>query len=852
MGSSLHTKTPARAVGNHAPHDHTGVHAKLHTTRHQIVDGLFVLSVALSPLALGGTHPAASFGLCVWFVLLTLWSYGLHLRHRQAWRTHWPIMGLLLLIAWAAVRMWTGTRGLAPAITQHAWALWPDLHASSALAPGRIPLWIARTLTFAAVATYAALRFSRSDQIRPALLAIVGAGTTTMLAGLVQSLLKADAILGVYRPIDWDRVVPLAGPFVNPNQAGAIAGLAAIAAIGLAILVRSAPARAGLILLGTALAAYTGAVQANGAILALLLAALSGSLIFATRRVARERVAALLTGWLVIITTLCAAFLYLIAPALQFFATPTLHQKTTIWNAALTVPLKAPLVGFGPGGFQEAFATLGLNRNHVWVSDPESGPIQLFSEHGLILATIVCAAIAIVAYRTMRLRSSTSPTVVHILCALGAFVLVEAITGLGLHASAYLAAAGIVFGIGAGRSARKKARAELVPTRFVQPALVAAMAAFVILLAPKGIEASLNDSRPPLPPEARGTLQYPDEWIQVLDRRAQQAPASPPVIAQRAWMESALGHHARALALAAGLRRHAPNYPKWNADATVIALYASDHELACRWMREDAERFRALQENAIETALVKNIDFTQCLDSPDLQSVVYRALRGIGRHELASTIAFQLANSPNPTNEARRLAIDAAIYLKPAEIAALWVEDLVAARPTDPAVFETLFQWATAANASVAQRLPIALAAIEADRDNPRYQLFYANTLLQSEDDAQWYAKARQALQHAQAQPQRDARLTLRIRKALADAAWKAQAWEDAQPAYEGLLRQSQRPTQERPALTNEERVTAYYRLGEIARAKGDYFTAQRHYREALDINPRHEPSLTALAALGG
>src|SRR5699024_5386601 len=117
-----------------------------------------------------------------------------------------------------------------PPMAVEAWSFWPELRARGGIAPGRAGLWVIRTLTFTLSAWYASQRFMRSTELLNVSRAIVVGVLLVIAVGVAQHLSHATAVLWLYEPLDWTRVVPLAGPFVNPNQAGAYVGLGAVLA----------------------------------------------------------------------------------------------------------------------------------------------------------------------------------------------------------------------------------------------------------------------------------------------------------------------------------------------------------------------------------------------------------------------------------------------------------------------------------------------------------------------------------------------------------------------------------------------------------------------------------------------
>src|SRR5699024_282076 len=215
--------------------------------------------------------------------------------------------------------------------------------------------------------------FARTTRLHYIARAIVGGAYLIVLVGIAQHLSQASNILWFYDPLDWTRVVRLAGPFVNPNQAGAYVGLAAVIAASSA---RYNTQRTAQILYGILtfpLLIYVFYVGARGATLAAL-ASLGAWSIFCALEGASARRRGLFIGiFTVTITALAIGLLYVHSPVDRWIQDGTLRDKIDIWRAARQVPIHSGMLGLGPRGFQDVFAALGLNRTHVWVEDPESG-----------------------------------------------------------------------------------------------------------------------------------------------------------------------------------------------------------------------------------------------------------------------------------------------------------------------------------------------------------------------------------------------------------------------------------------------------------------------------------------------
>lgn len=820
------------------------------------LDITFVLSVALSPLALGGTHPTASFALCAWFSLITILAFGFQGLQRKAWRFQPLIFALLVLIVFSSLRVLPIFAHFAPEITKSAWSTWPELGGSGTLAPGRFPLWAARTLTLVAVLSYSALRFARSDRAGKAFIGVAAAGGVTALVGIFQHLTQQESILGFYKPLDWSRAVPLAGPFVNPNQAGALIGLGALACAVLVGFAKKPPVRAMLALAAFGLSAMVFALEANGAALAVVATGLTLPIAFYSQRLEREKAALLNMGWLLALFLISAVTLWKIIPLTAYASANASMQKTLIWSNALSVPNAAPLLGFGPGGFAEAYATLGQNLNHVWVSDPESGPLQFLSEHGYPLGLLFLSLFALSVRRALRKRATAVPTATIATPLVIAYFGLETITGMGLHASAYIVAVACLLGSILGRSTRTGEKTRFTPCSLAHPALLVIVAIGVSVSARAGIEASLNDSRPPLPEAFRTANPSPSSWQNRILSLAKNSPASPPLLLQAAWVESTLGNHERALELATALRRHAPNYPNFAGEATAVALRANAIDTACAWLRQDADGFGAVSPVAVQSLVSAGVDVIECLETSSQRRIAWRAVDRIGKRDIANALAFQVANSEDAGEEDLVLGIRASIADKFPEIASLWVDQLLEMRIRHEDSFLTLIQWVHLAKAPYARTEAIFERAIQSFPESANFQLGLAETLIAAASDeqasARWYERSAEAIEKAMKSGHGNPEVAFRARRAKANAAWTSEDWGEAKSALIRLERYAEEAPNKRSMLSKAEHAELHFRMAKIAIRETDYFTAQRRLRRVLELEPNNQEAAETLARIGG
>lgn len=814
-------------------------------SRHRYLDQFTCGLVAVSPLALGGTHPVAAVALCIAFLLSCAVSLQLHFKAQLSPRHYWPIYAVAALSVWVLFRSTTFGAFTNPPLADAAWSLWPELNARGGIAPGRAALWSVRTLTFCLAAWYAAQRFFRSDRIAWPLVSIIAGGALVALVGVFQLLTRSQELLWFYAPLDWARVVPLAGPFVNPNQAGSYVGLAAILALIAARGSRALHRRIIFALIALPFAGYLVLVDARGALVALIAAAVT---FFISSLVedgpAKRRIAVQLAVPITMVTS-AAVLLYALASSRALFDDGTLVNKVSIWRHSLEVPLAAPLFGFGPRGFQDAYAALGLNQNHVWIEDPESGPLQLFAEHGIPVGLLVCGVVVWLLVRTHRIARGNGIPIATGLSAVWAYLLVEAVTGMGLHASGYLVAVGLCFGVMSGRAIRVD-RPEPTTKSFVGVGVMLSAALLALVVSPASVRVSLEDSRVPLWSELH---EVPITDPMLLERglaMAKKTPARAALIQQMALIFSAQQQHDHAMSLARGLRTFAPNYRSPQRAAIHVALNANELDVACEWLQAHAEQFGELPAEETTAWTEQAGPEQRCFETHELQLLASNAYFEQKRDELGYSILFQLAAEEDASTKTLVRAVRASTRMKAPELGALWVETLRTRDDIRIEDYDELLRWAAQHEDRATHVHLLAEAASAAYPKHAEFRIIYVENFLAHLPEGHngaWYAELKPVIDSCRVLARGDRAASRRVILIGADAAWLADRWDEAEALYKRL------PVAD---LNKNDAVTTLFRLGEIARGRNDLYQAQRYYRDALEKNPRFQPAILALQEIGG
>lgn len=808
--------------------------------RHRVLDAIYLSLIALSPLALGGTHPIAAVVLCAILLAVCIASMVVHMTAYTMPRRAWPVVAMGGLCLWVLLRStvlggWTN-----PPIAREAWALWPDLTVRGGIAPGRAGLWVIRTLTFALSAWYGTQRFVRSERAVKLGVSLIVGGVAVAVVGIAQWATNARELLWFYAPIDWTRVVPLAGPFVNQNQAAAVAGLGATAALLGIRYASSASRRAIAVLLALPLMGYVVMLGARGVMVALL--ATIGTLVccLISEFLSEKHRFWLNTAVPLLLTASAIVLLYGNIPLEAFFEQSKTVNKMEIWRHARAVPFHAPVFGFGPRGFQDAFGYLGLNTSHEWIEDPESGILQLFSEHGIPIGLAACALVIWLLARNQRPHDGYRPAMANGITVLLTFVLIETVTGMGLHASSYLIGVGGIVGVAIGRGIRQ-VRPPYAVKGLAPQAAVFALAFIALLLSPKAIAVSLDDSRMPLVNSLKTTAFQDDALIQQGTRQAKATPGRFVLIQQMARIHAIRGDHDRAITLAQGLQHFAPNYKKPQKTAIDVLLYAGAPDSACQAMHTYLKHFGEVPAGQLVAwdHMANTNDL--CFQDPQERLLVARAFIQKDMADRADTIILELVEEDNPSTAVLVEAIGTADRMNMPELASTWMDTLTQRTDIDEHAYDIMLKWAKSAQDPVYSYNKVAQAAATAFPQNTLFHILYVESYLTIPNEQRatnWYDTLLPIIQKSRTLARGDKTLSQRVAFDAGEAAWQAQHWDDVKKEYEALLEST---------LSAQNATLTLYRLGEAYRQEEDYFRARAYLERALDKDKNYLPAREAL-----
>lgn len=556
----------------------------------ELLRRVLLAAVLFAPLALGAAHPATD--AVLWLVVLL--AAALHLpvawRDPQARLTPFTTIALLAVAAVALLRSTNLGAFLASAQVTEAWSLWPQLGPRGVIAPDVTPGAVLRLAAMAAAVQLGATLFgARVERQKLALAAIAGT-LIAAAAGLAQHLSGATRVLFFYEPHQVGRALEaLSGPFVNANQAGALAAIGAIfAAVG-AWRDDDPTRRIGLAAASLALSFWCIALDAGAASVALAGGLVVLALGAATSKLGAENRAAQLAtavGLFLVIALPWLAITQQHALANTIFS-PTQLAKAAFWRDGLQLITQAPLLGHGIGSWSDLAPSVLADVADTRRAYPESAFLQFALEHGLIASALLVAALVADLGPWLLLRSGIQATPWRIAAAalFTAFGL-EFALGLGHQAGAIALIVAITVGMAAGtaRSQRLLARRQR-PTTFVPVArhLIVPIAVLLIGLvaavqAPRSMRYLLR------PPEhaAAALVGQPTSLVNVeLPLLAARAPASPGIVALGASLAAARGDTELAERRMLWLKSHAPRYAgTWGA-ALDLATRRNDAAEIC-------------------------------------------------------------------------------------------------------------------------------------------------------------------------------------------------------------------------------------------------------------------------------
>lgn len=535
--------------------------------------GLFLL---LSPLAGGGI--LAGFAVPVGLLALPIWALSLWAaRQRSDAYLLSPVALFLLVLAALTLLRATSFGGwMATSLTAAGWPLWPTLPHTGALAPGGAASGAVRLIALALICDAASMRFGTTTGFKQLLAATSIAGVAAMLVGLLHDGVGSSALFGRYNFPAASHFIPLAAPFSNPNVAGSLACLAALAAWLLATLRTEGTAVRGVwAALGVSLLVHAARLEAHGALAATAAALGCGVIAWVIARRLRGGAATFALVMLPVASAAACAAVVSSLPgaASPVGAVPTLASKASFWRTAYSHVGEAGLFGFGPGSFHDLGARLLPMGGGYRPAFVESEPAQFIFDHGWLAA---CAATAVgcwLFFSTIRKFCAASQRgYAAALAVLAVWTLCDALLGMTWE-SLPVAMLVLALGTAAARTARPLPEGEGIRWR----GWLIGSAAVVLLVSALP---SLSDSmtlgqqrgRNPFAGTERKRSEVEGAWRDRVMAQARLSPVAPIVLVEEGRLALARGDARRAGEIASWLATAAP------MDESSLAFRISEAE----------------------------------------------------------------------------------------------------------------------------------------------------------------------------------------------------------------------------------------------------------------------------------
>jgi len=609
------------------------------------IDWMILALLTCAPLCLGGMHPWAQIALSVATILL--WLAHATSRMWVGRRMVWPA-GTLFLLATAA---WVGLMSVPVPVSWlpafhaavHAW--WQhDGNVPVSLAPSVAPLAMLQWTTLALATQMTATRFSHPDRFEPLLRALLAGAAVTLIIGIIQKLGGATRILGLYAPIQVEGLVqPLAGTFVNGNQAGALYAMAGAAGFSMFV-TSSRPLRRAAGLVGAVVAFATLAAMGSFG----SLAALTVAMMLAVAGMLLSRKAGGATGTRIQLFLVAAVAVALamwttgiISFSLESRMPESAINKLQIWrNAAQLIP-ESPWVGMGTGAFAdlaERHAQGTLWSRFSWV---ESTPLQLAIDLGVPIALLLYLTFLVPA--AWWLGTPSGPEQMRwrfMTIAVGTCVLVEQFLGMGLTALGVSLPAALLFGPIPGIVVRVRNRAS----ERLSKTNLGAIATTIVLLVWCGFHLpdAVQQTLEPSADRTIGLLRVADasQAESLIANATRTQPASPLLLYADGLLALRQDQQPRAQQRLEILLQHAPHAPLTRRLQLQLAVAQQNEDAICEALSRTLElpgeqvRWEAMPGGAAE--------WVHCLPDEAALARLYMTLQS--EQQLSQWLAAALAD----------------------------------------------------------------------------------------------------------------------------------------------------------------------------------------------------------------
>ena len=756
-------------------------------TAGRAIDGAMATLIVTSPVAVGGMLPWAQAVWSIAAIAVLAAAAGVHGATGARWRWEAATVVLMVVAAFTLLRASTFAAFLGGSLEADIYAIWPHVDPTGTAAPGRAPLAAIRLLGLAAIFQVASVRFrGRDGSARTARMAL-GACGLVAATGVLHAAFGFTEIYGLYEA---QHVVglrkPLAAPFINENQAGAMWGLGAVLLVGVAVYDTKLRVF-GMIGAAAALGCTEFLLHSHGAATA---AVAASAMMVAGINMPEMRSRAygrLLAGAGITTLACCALASWLVVPAIPM--NTVVIEKATMWRDSLIPALSRPF-GFGPGAYADLYGAYATSPENTRFAFVESAPIQIAVDHGWIAAIAIMGALLSVFLRRMRFDSREERDLRAVTLGIVTYVGVEAITGMGLEGIGYAFPIAALAGMTAGRSIT---RAKQNATR--GSIVVGALAAILIAgMAIRGLGPSV----------VVGDDHVGDVLIHIAHENGRESAAMHDAMAQLAESvpaDTMLLTHSLAAALRTGdidraeqivtlLKQLAPGRPVTWDFAVDVHLAREDQVAACASIQQmialGRESTRVVQ--SLHRVTDNPMNWEDCANHDDALEAIYEGLRRQGRTDDALAIALRELRRGEPSAPTLRAAFRGYHALGLSEQAVSIGYRLLEEDPGESEVVTTTARLLVEMN-DHANAIDVLDRARATDRSNVSLQLERLAVLLLWEDapnrDEEFVAEFQQLVAYTS----RDRGTALRRLRLGAAFFTSEERWIEAESAYRGILR---------------------------------------------------------------
>ena len=604
------------------------------------IDGAMAALIVTSPVAIGGMLPWAQAVWSIGAIAVLAAAAGVHGATGARWRWEAATVVLIAVAAFTLIRASTIAAFLGGSLEHDVYAIWPHVDPTGTAAPGRAPLAAIRLLGLAAIFQVASVRFRGRD----------GGARTTKIAlgacGLVAAIGVLHAAFGLtetYGLYEAQHVVglraPLAAPFINENQAGAMWGLGAVLLVGVAVYDTKLRVF-GMIGAAAALGCTEFLLHSHGAATAAVAASVMMLAGINMPEMRSRTYGRLLTGAGIAVLTGCALVSWLVVPAIPMDS--VVIEKATMWRDSLIPALSRPL-GFGPGAYADLYGTFATHPKNTRFAFVESAPLQIAVDHGWIAAIAIIGVLLAVFLRRMRFDSREERDLRAVTLGVVTYIGVEAITGMGLEGMGYAFPVAALAGMTAGRSITRS-KQNAARSSIVGGALVAII---ITGIAIRGLGPSI----------AVGDDHVGDTLVQIAQDSGRDSAAMRDAmytLAESVPADTMLLTHSLAAALRAGdidraeqiatlLKQIAPGRPVTWDFAVDVHLARADDVAACAAIQQmialGGGTTRVVQ--SLSRVTDNPMDWQQCANHADSLHAIYDGLHRQGRTDDALAIALR-------------------------------------------------------------------------------------------------------------------------------------------------------------------------------------------------------------------